>query len=114
MSDTTPFGFGRFVPGFDFLQNLAKGAAAGMPAMPAALSGWVGLRAAQGRALASGIYLFAYYMGSSLLGTVSGLAWGQGAWLAVAGFLAVLLGLALLIVWRLRQQVRTTLTQVGA
>ncbi|WP_404300726.1 PhaM family polyhydroxyalkanoate granule multifunctional regulatory protein [Alicycliphilus denitrificans] len=41
MSDTTPFGFGRFVPGFDFLQNLAKGAAAGMPAMPAALSGWV-------------------------------------------------------------------------
>ena len=53
-------------------------------------------------------------MGSSLLGTVSGLAWGQGAWLAVAGFLAVLLGLALLIVWRLRQQVRTTLTQVGA
>lgn len=41
MSDTTPFGFGRFVPGFDFLQNLAKGAASGMPAMPAALSGWV-------------------------------------------------------------------------
>ena len=41
MSDTTPFGFGRFVPGFDFLQNLAKGTATGMPAMPAALSGWV-------------------------------------------------------------------------
>lgn len=40
MSDTSPFGFGRFVPGFDFLQSLAKGAAAGMPAMPA-LSGWV-------------------------------------------------------------------------
>jgi len=43
MSDTTPFGFGRFVPGFDFLQNLAKGTAAGMPGMSAmpALSGWV-------------------------------------------------------------------------
>ena len=40
MSDSTPFGFGRFVPGFDFLQNLAKGAAAGMPTMPG-LSGWV-------------------------------------------------------------------------
>ncbi|WP_046059942.1 PhaM family polyhydroxyalkanoate granule multifunctional regulatory protein [Paracidovorax citrulli] len=39
-SDTSPFGFGRFVPGFDFLQNLAKGAAAGMPQMPP-LSGWV-------------------------------------------------------------------------
>ena len=40
MSDTSPFGFGRFVPGFDFMQNLAKGASAGMPAMPS-LSGWV-------------------------------------------------------------------------
>ncbi len=39
-SDTSPFGFGRFVPGFDFLQNLAKGASAGMPQMPS-LSGWV-------------------------------------------------------------------------
>ena len=37
MSDTSPFGFGRFVPGFDFLQNLAQGASAGMPP----LSGWV-------------------------------------------------------------------------
>lgn len=37
MSDTSPFGFGRFVPGFDFLQNLAKGSAAGMPSM----SHWV-------------------------------------------------------------------------
>lgn len=43
MSDTSPFGFGRFVPGFDFLQNLAKGAAAGMPAMPGMSmpTGWI-------------------------------------------------------------------------
>jgi hypothetical protein len=33
MSDATPGGFGKFVPGFDFLQNLAKGTAAGMPGM---------------------------------------------------------------------------------
>jgi len=37
MSDSSPFGFGRFVPGFDFLQNLAKNSAIGVPAMP----GWV-------------------------------------------------------------------------
>ncbi|WP_313075155.1 PhaM family polyhydroxyalkanoate granule multifunctional regulatory protein [Melaminivora sp.] len=37
MSDTSPFGFGRFVPGFDFLQSLAKGAGAGLPGM----AGWV-------------------------------------------------------------------------
>lgn len=40
MSDSSPFGFARFVPGFDFLQSLAQGAAANMPAMPA-LSEWV-------------------------------------------------------------------------
>ena len=39
-SDNTPFGFGRFVPGFDFLQNLAKGAATGVSSMPG-LSNWV-------------------------------------------------------------------------
>ncbi|MDD2545549.1 MAG: hypothetical protein PHI55_04610 [Burkholderiaceae bacterium] len=40
MSDTSPFGFGKFVPGFDFLQNLAKGASSSMPQMPS-LSSWV-------------------------------------------------------------------------
>ena len=40
MSDTSAFGFGKFVPGFDFLQNLgqaanpgAKGSPQGMPNM---------------------------------------------------------------------------------
>lgn len=33
-------GFGKFVPGFDFLQSLAKGAAQSMPQMPS-LGGWV-------------------------------------------------------------------------
>ena len=33
MSNTDPTGFGKFVPGFDFLQNLSKGAAASMPAL---------------------------------------------------------------------------------
>ncbi|MBA2672657.1 PhaM family polyhydroxyalkanoate granule multifunctional regulatory protein [Ramlibacter sp.] len=31
MSDNANFGFGKLVPGFDFLQNLAKGAAKTMP-----------------------------------------------------------------------------------
>ena len=33
-------GFGKFVPGFDFLQNLAKGASQTIPQMPN-LSNWV-------------------------------------------------------------------------
>ncbi len=33
MSNPDPSGFGKFVPGFEFLQSLGKGAAASMPAM---------------------------------------------------------------------------------
>jgi hypothetical protein len=40
MKDDDSFGFGRMVPGFDFLQNLAKGATQAMPQMPS-LSNWV-------------------------------------------------------------------------
>jgi hypothetical protein len=40
MSDNQNFGFGKFIPGFDFLQNLAKGASQTLPQMPN-LSNWV-------------------------------------------------------------------------
>jgi len=40
MSDTASSGFGKFVPGFDFLQSLAKGASQGIPQMPN-LANWV-------------------------------------------------------------------------
>ncbi len=39
-SSSNAFGFGKFVPGFDFLQNLAKGAGQSIPQMPS-LSSWV-------------------------------------------------------------------------
>jgi hypothetical protein len=40
MSDSDTSGFGKFVPGFDFLQNLAKGASANVPQMPN-MGNWV-------------------------------------------------------------------------
>lgn len=40
MSDNTNFGFAKLVPGFDFLQNLAKGASQTLPQLPN-LSNWV-------------------------------------------------------------------------
>src|SRR5262245_41077892 len=40
MSDESNFGFAKLVPGFDFLQNLAKGASQSMAQMPH-LSNWV-------------------------------------------------------------------------
>ena len=40
MSDSPDSGFGKFVPGFDFLQSLAKGASSSIPQMPN-LTNWV-------------------------------------------------------------------------
>ena len=40
MSDSDSAGFSKFVPGFDFLQNLAKGASANIPQMPN-MGNWV-------------------------------------------------------------------------
>lgn len=40
MSDSNGNGFGKFVPGFDFLQNLAKGASQSIPQIPN-LANWV-------------------------------------------------------------------------
>lgn len=40
MGDTNNGGFGKFVPGFDFLQNLAKGATQSIPQIPN-LANWV-------------------------------------------------------------------------
>ena len=40
MSDNGNFGFAKLVPGYDFLQNLAKGAGPGVPQMPG-IASWV-------------------------------------------------------------------------
>ncbi|WP_284390337.1 MFS transporter [Devosia yakushimensis] len=46
-------------------------------------SAWVARRALVGRAQASAIYLFAYYLGSSVLGTLGGYAWVAWGWTGV-------------------------------
>jgi YNFM family putative membrane transporter len=60
-------------------------------------SSWVGLRAREGKAQASALYLFFYYMGASTAGTVGGFFWTAYAWNGVAAFLAVILVVALAI-----------------
>jgi MFS transporter, YNFM family, putative membrane transport protein len=47
-------------------------------------SAWVGRRARDGRAQATALYLFFYYVGSSVVGTAGGYAWTWGAWTGVA------------------------------
>src|SRR5690606_8407777 len=64
-------------------------------------SAWVTRRAVVGKAQASAIYLVAYYLGASILGTLGGYAWTAWAWpgvMLVSGGAAVL---ALLVAIRL-------------
>ncbi len=67
------------------------------------VSSWVPTRAHAG-GVASGqaaaLYLFAYYLGSSVFGSVAGRAWSSGAWPAVAGLALLLVVVAgLLAIW---------------
>lgn len=65
-------------------------------------SSWVGRRASSNKALASALYLFFYYLGSSVVGSATGVAWGSGGWPGVVAVLAGALVLALLVAVRLR------------
>ena len=58
-------------------------------------SGWVGARAQGARAQAASLYLFAYYAGSSLIGTLGGWVWSAFGWPGVATLVALVLSGAL-------------------
>jgi YNFM family putative membrane transporter len=65
-------------------------------------SSWVGRRARAPQAMASAIYLFMYYLGSSVVGWVSGYLWSHGGWPGVVALLGSILVVALLVALRLR------------
>lgn len=65
-------------------------------------SSWVSRRARGAKALASALYLFFYYLGSSVLGSLSGILWGRDGWTGVVVGVAAMLGAGLLIALRLR------------
>ncbi len=65
-------------------------------------SSWVGRRATAPQALASAMYLFFYYLGSSALAPLCGLVWARFGWDGVVGLLALALGLGVAIALRLR------------
>lgn len=64
------------------------------------LSSWVGMRASHSKAQASSLYLFFYYLGSSVAGTAGGFFWKAHGWEGVVEFLAALLIIALLVALR--------------
>jgi len=65
------------------------------------VSSWVGRRAGNAKAQASSLYLFAYYMGSSLAGAGGGLFYAAHGWNGVAAFIGAMVLAGLLIAWRL-------------
>ena len=64
-------------------------------------SAWVTRRARTGKAQASAIYLVAYYLGASVLGTLGGYAWTAWAWPGVMLVCGGAAALALLVAIRL-------------
>lgn len=70
-------------------------------------SGWVGRRAALlpggNPALASALYLCAYYLGSSLAGSGGGIVYDHAGWTAVAAYISALLLMALALAVALRR-----------
>ncbi|NRR33292.1 MFS transporter [Oxalobacteraceae bacterium] len=91
---------------FNWLPAIIAGIALftfGFFATHAVASSWVGRRAVGQRALASALYLFFYYVGSSVLGSASGVLWGRGGWPGVVAILGLALAVALGIALRLRK-----------
>ena len=67
-------------------------------------SSWVGVRAGNLRAEASALYLFSYYLGSSVLGALGGVFYTHWGWAGVCGFTLVLTLAGGGAAWRLWQQ----------
>jgi len=78
----------------------------------AVASAWVGLLAEQARGQAASLYLFFYYLGSSLSGTAGGWFYGHWQWAGVVLLVLLLLGLAWLTGLRLAGFSRQTSRQV--
>jgi len=76
---------------------------AGFFASHSVASSWIGRRARRAKGQASSLYLFAYYAGSSIAGTLGGVFWHNWAWNGVVAFVALMLISALLVVNYLRK-----------
>ena len=60
-------------------------------------SSWIGRRATKAKGQASSLYLFSYYAGSSIAGTLGGVFWHIGGWNGIGLFIGALLVIALLV-----------------
>ena len=65
-------------------------------------SSWVGARARAAKAQAAALYLFLYYLGSSVAGSAGGWFWDADGWHGVVAMIAVLLAIAVFLTLILR------------
>lgn len=85
----------------DYLPALLLGVAVftmGFFSAHSVASSWVTLIATQNRAEASSLYLFSYYLGSSIVGGGAGVVYMTGGWAAVVAYVASLVLATLLLV----------------
>ncbi|WP_445114634.1 MFS transporter [Acinetobacter sp. WZC-1] len=66
-------------------------------------SSWVSVQSLQYRATGSSLYLFSYYLGSSVLGSGSGMVWEKYGWSGLILAITLTLLLGLLLALRLKQ-----------
>lgn len=66
-------------------------------------SSWIGRRARRAKGQASSLYLFCYYVGSSIAGTLGGVFWHSFGWGGVVAFISLMLLAALLVGYRLKK-----------
>jgi YNFM family putative membrane transporter len=71
-------------------------------------SGWVGARSAALGVQGSAVYLCCYYLGSSIGGSLGGVAYGGGGWAATSWYLAGLTLVVLVVAVSLRRLVPAT------
>jgi len=87
-------GLGLAVTLVDSIPAIVVGIAlltAGFFAAHTVAGGWVGARAKGDKAHASSLYLLAYYLGSSVMGSLGGLAWTEAGWGGIGAFVAAML-----------------------
>lgn len=68
-------------------------------------SSWVSVQSLQYRAVGSSLYLFCYYLGSSVLGSSSGLVWENTGWRGLSLFIGIILIVGLLIAQQLKPKI---------
>ncbi|GAB0106345.1 MFS transporter [Nocardia sp. JMUB6875] len=75
-------------------------------------SAWVGTLA-ENRGAASSLYMFAYYLGSAVIGSGAGIAYAAGGWIGLVACVCALFGLAAILVSALAVAGRSAPTVAG-